>query len=203
MMRRPTTIPLDRLLAHRAWVRRFARAMVRDRNDADDLEQGLWLEVLQRPPRTARSIRGWLFTALQHDFTDWRRSEDCRAERERSQAKATSVPSSEDLVAEADVHRRVLVAVMDLAEPYRSTILRRFLEDIPPSVMAVRCSVPVETVRTRLRRALAILRERLDAQSSVDRPLRTCALVRLTREASDGDHRADGARRIHEALGQG
>lgn len=157
-------IGLDRFLIHRAWVRRIARSMVLDENDADDLEQGAWLSVLRRPPRRGRSIRGWLFTALQHDFTDWRRSEECRIRRERAHARAIVVSSSEDLVAEADVHSRVVAAVMDLKQPYRSTILHGFLEDIPPSVIAQQTFVPVETVRTRLRRALSLLRARFASE---------------------------------------
>src|SRR5512143_1872869 len=116
-------VQLDALLAHREWVRGVARAMVRDENDADDLEQGLWLEALQRPPRSGRSIRGWLYTALRRDRTDARRAERSRECREQALARDEAVPSGEDLVAEADAHKRVVVAVMDLAEPYRSTIL--------------------------------------------------------------------------------
>jgi RNA polymerase sigma factor (sigma-70 family) len=161
-------VPLDRLLAHREWVRRVARAMVRDENDADDLEQGIWLEALQRTPRVRRSIRGWLFTALRRDATDARRSDGSRAHREALQAKAEAVPSAEELVAKADADKRVVVAVMDLEEPYRATVLYRYFEDLSPAAIAARQGVPVETVRTRLKRALAQLRARLDREYGGD-----------------------------------
>jgi RNA polymerase sigma-70 factor (ECF subfamily) len=172
------SLPIDRLLAHREWVRRVARAIVRDDNDADDLEQGLWLQALQRPPRSGRSVRGWLYTALRRDRTDLRRSEERRARRQEATARAESVPSAEDLIARADAHKRVVVAVMDLAEPYRSTILHRFFEDLPPSEIAARMGVPVETVRTRLKRGLAQLRERLDAGNDRER-VAWCAVLLL------------------------
>lgn len=181
-----TPIPIDRLLAHREWVRRVARAMVRDENDADDLEQGMWLDALQHPPRSARSLRGWLFTALRRDRVNARRSEDCRARREEATAHAEATPPAEDLVARADAHTRVAVAVMALAEPYRSTILYRFFEDLPPSEIARRQGVPVETVRTRLKRALAQLRARLDAEYHGHRGAWSLALIPSLRRPSPG-----------------
>jgi len=41
-------VPLDQLLAHREWVRRMARALVGDENLADDLEQDVWMDALER-----------------------------------------------------------------------------------------------------------------------------------------------------------
>lgn len=172
-------IPIDQLLAQREWVRRVARAMVRDENDADDLEQGMWLSALQHPPRSERSLRGWLFTALRRDWANARHSEDCRSRREETTARSEAIPSAEELIAKADAHKRVVDAVMALEEPYRSTILYRFFEDLPPSVIAERQGIPVETVRTRVRRALAQLRERFDAESGGDRSAWTLGLVPL------------------------
>src|SRR5947207_11209285 len=53
-------VPVETLLAHRAWVQAVARAVVRDPNAADDVEQETWLAALRSPPRTASSPRGWL-----------------------------------------------------------------------------------------------------------------------------------------------
>lgn len=178
------SVPIDRLLAQREWVRRVARAMVHDENDADDLEQALWLEVLQHPPRGVRSLRGWIATALRRDRYDSRRAAESRAHRESVVAPAETLPSAEELVAKADALKRVVVAVMDLTEPYRSTILYRFFEDLPPSAIAERQGVPVETVRTRLKRALAQLRSRFDAESEGDRERWCLALIPLLRRTS-------------------
>ncbi|MCG3132992.1 MAG: hypothetical protein HMLKMBBP_00078 [Planctomycetes bacterium] len=174
-------VPIEQLLAHREWVRRVARAMVRDENDADDLEQGLWLDALQHPPRSGRSLRGWLFTALRRDRANARCSEASRVARQEATARAEAVPSAEELVANADAHKRVVDAVMDLDEPYRSTVLYRFFEDLPPSGIAEREGVPVETVRTRLKRAVAQLRARLDAEAGGDGRAWCLALAPLVR----------------------
>jgi RNA polymerase sigma factor (sigma-70 family) len=172
-------VALERLLEHRAWVRRVARSLVADENEADDLEQEVWREALERPPAAGRSLRGWLATALRHDLVDRRRSESGRRRREEERSRPEAVPPAADLVAEADAHRRVVVAVMDLAEPYRSTVLRRFFEDLPPAAIAAREGAPLETVRTRLRRGLALLRERFDRERPGGREAWRLALLPL------------------------
>ncbi len=174
-----TSVPLERLLAHRDWVRRVARLLVHDENEADDLEQEVWAEALENPPPADRSLRGWLAMVLRHDLVDRRRSEHGRRRREAARSRPEATPSAADLVAEADAHRRVVVAVMDLAEPYRSTVLYRFFQDLPPAAIAAREGIPVETVRTRLRRAVALLRERLDAGSAGGRGAWSLALLPL------------------------
>ncbi len=62
------------------------------------------------------------------------------------------------------MQRRVLDAVRELPEPYRSTIVHRYLDELSREEIAERLGIPLETVRTRLRRALRLLRERLDME---------------------------------------
>src|SRR5262249_47014883 len=50
-----------------------------------------------------------------------------------------------------------------LEEPYRSTLLARYFDELPPTEIARALDVSVETVKTRLKRGLAQLRERLDS----------------------------------------
>ncbi len=49
--------------------------------------------------------------------------------------------------------------MLALPEPYRSTILMRWFDDVPPARIAELRGEPVETVRTRLKRGHALLRE--------------------------------------------
>src|SRR6185436_439694 len=60
------------------------------------------------------------------------------------------------------LHRRLVEEVHALEEPYRSAILLRFLRGQSPAEIARELAVPVKTVRTRIERGLAKLRERLD-----------------------------------------
>src|SRR5689334_11898902 len=120
-MENPTTpARIEHLLAHREWVRRLARSLVNDESRAADLEQEVWPSALERPPRDLRAPRGWLATALRHAASNLRRGEGRRARREEETAHPEAVPAAVDLVAEAETQRRVVDAVLQLEEPYRS-----------------------------------------------------------------------------------
>jgi RNA polymerase sigma factor (sigma-70 family) len=192
MMEDPTMDPatpaaFESLIAHREWVHRLARSLVLDEARADDLEQEVWLEALVRPPRDGRSPRGWLATALRHNAIDEARVEKRRTRRETAAARPEAEPSSADLVAEADALQRVVRAVLDLPEPYRSTLLRRYFEDLGPAAIAARERVPLETVRTRLRRGLDMVRERFDRENDGDRRAWCLLLLPLARRAGSAE----------------
>jgi RNA polymerase sigma-70 factor (ECF subfamily) len=157
----PPTV--ERLLAHREWLRRLAAALVRDPNRADDLEQDVWVRALESPPRAGGSLRAWLGTVLRRRAIDQRRADDRRVRRE-SVASAARPGRGGDEGAEAEEARRLVTqAVMALEPRYRDTVLLRYFGDHPIAEVARRQGLPVETVRTRLRRALGALRARLGA----------------------------------------
>ena len=68
-----------------------------------------------------------------------------------------------------ELRRLVGEAVLDLAEPYRSTVVLRFFEELSLAEIAGRSGVPLGTVKTRLRRALERLRRRLGALDGKER----------------------------------
>jgi len=156
------------LLAQRSWVRRVARALVRDGARSDDLEQAVWLRALERP-REVRSPRAWLGTALRNAASDLFRGEGRRRRREEAAARPEAAPAADEAVARAEALRRAVDAALALREPYRTVVVLRYFEDLPPPAIARRLGVPLETVRTRLRRALEMLRERLDDAHGGDR----------------------------------
>ncbi len=155
--------PIDLLLEHRAWLRGLAHQLVRDPGQADDLEQQTWLAALERAPARLDTPRAWLATVLRSRIARGHRTTSRRVARERATARPEATASTADVVAHGELLRHVTNAVMDLDEPYRTTVLLRFIEQLPPHDLAERMGVPVETVRTRVKRALARLREQLDA----------------------------------------
>ena len=186
-------IPLEQLVAHREWVRRVARALVRDETLADDLEQEVWVEALQRPPRSARSLGGWLASALRHNLIDVRRSESRRRVREAAAVGPGSGESAADVVAEAELLKKVVAAVLELDEPGRGTLLLRYFEDLPLKEVARRQGIPLETVRTRVRTAIDRLRARFDAESGGDRRAWCLALAPFLRRPMSESAPAGGA----------
>src|SRR5262245_40134074 len=152
-MTEPSALPLDSL-------RRLARGLLYDRDGAEDVVQEAWLAALrQRPP--AAELAGWLTRAVRHRALDALRGNARRAERERRAARAEAVPSALELSAKLELLHALLDAVAALEEPHRTAIGLRFFDDLPPRAIAKRLGLPVNTVRTHVRRGLAELRRRL------------------------------------------
>ncbi len=142
--------------------------LVRDDARADDVAQQAWLAAVRQPPSSDVAPRAWLGGVVRNWVRRGYRDAARQRRREVAGARPEAQPSTADMVARADAHRRVVNAVFALDEPYRSTVLARFFEDLPPRAIARRMGVPVETVRTRLKRALALLRAELDAEYGRD-----------------------------------
>lgn len=151
----------DFYLAHRDYVRMLARRLVYDPHAADDLFQSAWLAALQRPPRDDHAPRRWLARIVRNLASKtWLRTR--RRQQREQHWEPPPPPSSPDAVLAHEQERRRLVdALLALEEPYRATLIARFFDGLEPPQIAARDGLPVETVRTRLKRGLERLRERL------------------------------------------
>jgi len=163
----PTTP--EALLAQVEWVRRLARTLVTGDERAADVAQETWLAALQRPPAHERNLRGWLTSVARNAARKLVRSESRRQRHEtESAAGSGEIPSAAAMVERAELQRRVVAAVLALDEPTRSTLLWRYFQDLTPSAIAGATKVPVATVKTRLKRGLAALRDRLRNEFGVE-----------------------------------
>lgn len=137
---------------------RFVRALIRrfvaDPQLAEDLAQDTWLAALRHASGAGFFERAWLGTVARNFVFQALRGKARRAAREQAVARALEVEPDDDVALDVELRRRVLAAVDTLDEPYRSVIRLRFFEDLPPTQIAERLGQPVETVRTRLKRAL-------------------------------------------------
>ena len=177
MSRAPRVFDQEVLLSEVGWVRSLARSLVADAHLADDLAQDACLAALEASPRTDRPIRGWLATVVRNLLRQARRREARRRAREERAARPEALDPAADLVERAALQREVVDAVLALEEPYRTAILFRFLEGLPPRRIAERTGVPVATVKSRLARGLARLRLRLDLAREGDRRAWLVALL--------------------------
>ncbi len=151
------------LLAEAAWLRRLARSLV-DEATADDVVQETYAAALATPPRADQPLRPWLAVVLRNFVRMGLRGQARRQQRERITAEqpATDLPTPEQLLAQHQARRLVAGAVETLDEPYRSTVLLCYAQGLSPSEIARRQGIQGGTVRWRLKRALDLLRERLD-----------------------------------------
>lgn len=158
---RDSGVTIHDLLAHRAWVQALASSLVRGQSDADDIEQATWVAALERPPAHRGNLRAWLGRVVRRRHSDTMRSEARRVNRESTARPPDAQGLPESMLIRGELRARLAQEVLRLDEPYRSTVLLRFFEGLEPSEIARIQGAPVETVRTRQRRALQQLRARL------------------------------------------
>jgi RNA polymerase sigma-70 factor (ECF subfamily) len=111
------------------------------------------------------SLRRWIAAVMRNLARQSRRGEVRRADRELAAARSAGHGHGEppaDSLVRLEAHRAVVEAVMGLHEPYRKTVVLRYFDGLEPRVIAARERVPVRTVHTRLTRAHALLRARLE-----------------------------------------
>lgn len=150
------------LLEHATFLNALAHSLLReDEALADDVVQETWLAALRRPPRDDGTARSWLGKVCVNFVRRARRGERHHASLGESH-EPEGPPSELDMLARRNLARDVSDAVFSLPEPQRSCIVLRYYDGLPPRAIATRLGVPVETVRTRIKRGLATLRGVLD-----------------------------------------
>ncbi|MEZ6020150.1 MAG: sigma-70 family RNA polymerase sigma factor [Planctomycetota bacterium] len=183
---------LERLLTHQDWLRALARKLVGDAQAADDLVQETWIAALKSPPDPDRPARPWLAGVVRRLASMRARGEGRRARRQNEVALRDELPSTADLVEEVDTQRRLVGEVLQLSEPYRTTVMLRYFQNMSSAEIARHQDVPPGTVRWRLKRGLDELRERLD-DSFGSRENWCLALVPLARFGIGSGASAAGA----------
>jgi len=153
------------LLSHQTFLRRLAIALVG--KDADDLVQDVWQRALERPPHHGGQLRGWLARVARNLAANRWRGEARRTKRE--ERWASERPAVDDLETRYELRKELVGALDSLSQSCRETILLRYFEGLAPRDVAKRQGIPVATVKTRLRRGLAQLREALDKRHGGDR----------------------------------
>ncbi len=153
------------LLSHAPRLRRLARALVGDETSADDIVQETWLVAASRSHDGAERSLGWLRGVLRNRARERRREEHRRRRREERAARAERVSAECGLALErAELQLQLVEFVLALPPKYRDVIVLRYFEAMSTRAIAEAEGVPIDTVHTRLRRGIAILRNRLDRE---------------------------------------
>lgn len=150
------------LLDHGHFVRRLARTLVVDENEADELAQETWLVALRQAPGAVQRPRSWLAGVLRSLAFTRRRAESRRRIRAVDAEPREDAHSADREAEELESQQRVVATVLELLPPLRDVILLRYYRGQRLAEIALRTGVPLETVRTRLKRAQQLLREKLD-----------------------------------------
>ena len=155
---------------HGGALRELARVLLRDDADADDAVQETWRRVIGSPPRHQERIGGWLGAILRNVALRLRRSESRRVRHEERAAAWGQVAEEDhaERIARAEIAHRLIAAVDALDAPYRDAIWQRFFDGRAPRDIAAASGLPLATVKSRLQRGLATLRERLGEREGTD-----------------------------------
>ncbi|HTF89243.1 MAG TPA: RNA polymerase sigma factor, partial [Planctomycetota bacterium] len=154
---------LKSLLAHSEWLAGLAKRLAVDGAAADDLVQDTWVAALRNPPRQEHSLRAWLARVARRMARVQGRLRGRELELDQAEA-----PPTDEVVARIEQERLLAKLVLELEEPYRKVVLQRFYGGLSAARIASLEGIPDATVRTRLRRALALLRERMERENGID-----------------------------------
>jgi len=151
-------------------LRRYARALTRDANSADDLVQDALARALSKAHlwQEGTNLRAWLFTILHNEHVNQVRKrvrEGTVIEISDFETGLHARPSQLGSVELKELER----ALQRLPEEQRQVILLIGLEGMAYEEVATIMDVPVGTIRSRLSRGRNALRALMDQEASNDR----------------------------------
>lgn len=145
----------DLLLERVRCVRALARAIASETASGEDIARDTLLQALERGPESDEPLPHWLARTVRSLAQRARRAAGRRTRRERAAARPEALPPTSELVERAWLQRTLVESVVALDEPYRSIVLLRYFEDLPPREIARLRGASVRTVQTQLGRGLS------------------------------------------------
>ncbi len=152
------------ILAEIPRLRRYARALLRDRELADDLVQDCLERALLRLDnwRTGDSPRRWLFTIMHHLFIDQTRRIKRRGEVVMLNLEDTEAMSAPATQSESIATREIMEALQALSPDRRAALVIVGVEGFSYAEAAGMLGIPAGTVMSRVARGREDLRALLD-----------------------------------------
>jgi len=155
---------------------RFLLRLVRDKSEAEDLFQQTWVHVAEKIRHfdPSRNFDAWLFTVARNLAIDHLRrirpaSLDQPVSEDESQGTAVdrlvaNDPAPLDRVLANERATRLGTALDELPIVYREVMTLRFEEEMKIEEIAQVLSIPLSTVKSRLRRSLEQMRRSLETR---------------------------------------
>lgn len=145
-------------------LRRYARALMRDRTAADDLVQDCLERAVSRwHQRRDGSVRAWLFTILHNLAITQFRQATSRGRHMPIDDLGGQELASAAVQEQGLIYQDVLGKLARLPEEQRAVLLLVAVEDLSYADAAKVLGVPVGTVMSRLSRARERLQQEMDA----------------------------------------
>ena len=149
----------------------FARYLLSNREEAEDVTQEVLLRLWRhREGVDEERLGSWLLRVTRnacYDLLRKRRSEAAAGllgaslDDGETAEVASAVPGPLADAEAADFRRRLLAALAELSEPYKSVVILREVQGLPHREIGEALGIPEVTVRVHLHRGRLKLRERL------------------------------------------
>lgn len=164
---------------HQRLVFSLALRMLSDRHKAEDLAQEVFLQLHRKLEviESATHLEFWLRKVTAHRAIDRLRQEPRHQIVDLEESAALTAEAGDD---DPLLQRRLGELIEQLPPAPRAVILLRYQEDLDPLEIARTLDMPINTVKSHLKRSLAILRSRVLGMSLIDSP--TDAAVAVGRE---------------------
>jgi RNA polymerase sigma-70 factor, ECF subfamily len=153
------------LRMHKGRVFSMALRILGNSADAEEVAQDVFLQLHGALAQISSSghLKHWLLRAVSHRCIDRLRNQSSRPRLVSIEDMAVSADGSVaeeggDLLAVRQVHR----LMQELAPEARAVLLLRYQEDLVPSEISATLAMPLNTVKSHLRRSLEWLRAQLD-----------------------------------------
>jgi RNA polymerase sigma factor (sigma-70 family) len=150
--------------AHQSMAIRVAYLVVRDHSEAEDVTQEAFVKAYRSLPRfrLGSPFRPWVLRIVRNEALNRVRSSKRRAQLALRQGNdpisGGAAPSPETVVVSDAERERVLSALDELPDRYRSVITHRYLLELSEVETASILGIPAGTVKSRTSRGLDRLR---------------------------------------------
>jgi len=150
-------------------LRRYARALTRDTQRADDLVQDTLVRALAKQDRwePGTNLRAWLFTLMHNQYVNNIRRGNRDAGAIDIDEVSASLVATTDPTASRQLHE-LERALGQLPAEQREVILLVGLEGLSYDDAAAILAVPIGTVRSRLSRGREALRRQMGIDEAID-----------------------------------
>lgn len=164
----PQALTAAEVEVHRTRLGAFIRRKVADPDDAEDILQDVFAQLLTSPSVTEpiEQLSAWLYTAAKNRIIDWYRRKktipfseepDCGPH-----AVKSGTPAPDEVVEEVLFNETLALALAELPPEQRDVFIRHEINGESFKEIAGSTSVPLNTLLSRKRYAVLHLRERLN-----------------------------------------
>jgi RNA polymerase sigma-70 factor (ECF subfamily) len=145
---------------HKSMVFSIAYHILNDRAAAEDVAQEVFLQLYKKVEslESTDHVQYWLRRTAAHRAIDYGRRNNPHR---HSNLEDVPEPFVEDAISDPMLEKRLRKVIASLPESARTVVVLRYQEDLAPEEIASVLGIPLNTVKSQLHRALAILREKI------------------------------------------